>query len=585
MESLERVAPLIDTSIYSQRQMASNATEEQLSAGPVGPLRVGLLVDSMTQPAWVERALRRVIETGTGEFVLVVRNASSTIAPERSSRLATWWKNRRYLLHAAYQRIDTMGLRVTPDPFKPVDLSSLLNGVPVMDVAPGQKKVSDVFEPKDVEAIRSARLDVLVRLGFRILRGDILNVARLGVWSYHHGDNERYRGGPACFWEVLEGNPLTGTILQRLTESLDDGEVLYRSWGATNVLSVSRSRPQIYWKSAEFLARALRNAQLGIRQNREEQGPSPYGQRLYVAPTNRQMAAGAVKLAYRRTRAKLRSLSSIDQWFLAYRYTNGVSESNRAPDLSPFRFSPIYPPKDRFWADPFLFRVSGATYVVFEDFSYATNRGVIAAFEMGPEGPKGKPEVVLGCDYHLSYPFVFWWRGSHFMIPETVDSRRVELYRLVKAPHEWTLEAVLLDGIALADCTLAEIDGRWWMFANTADEGASFWDELHLFHAPSPLGPWTPHRQNPVVSDVRSARPAGTLFERSGAWYRPSQDSAGGYGSSTNIQRIVRLSPLEYEETTVGRLTPGWQPGLTGVHTVNALGGLTLIDARRRIRK
>jgi hypothetical protein len=58
-----------------------------------------------------------------------------------------------------------------------------------------------------------------------------------------------------------------------------------------------------------------------------------------------------------------------------------------------------------------------------------------------------------------------------------------------------------------------------------------------------------------------------------------------GYGSATNIQRIVRLTPDEYEEVTVGKLLPEWQPGLTGVHTVNALGGLTLIDARRRIRK
>jgi hypothetical protein len=565
--------------------MASDATDEQFAAGRIAPLRVGLLVDSMTQPAWVERALRRVIDTGVGELVLVVRNASPSKAPPGRSRLATWWKNRKYLLHAAYQRIDSAGFAWKPDPFAPVDLSSTLKGVQVMDVVPEEKGVSDIIAARDIEAIRSARLDVLVRLGFRILRGEILNVARFGVWSYHHGDNQRYRGGPPCFWEVMEGDPITGTILQRLTESLDDGEVLYRSWGATNVLSVARSSPQIYWKSAEFLARAMRNAQLGIRPNRLEKEPSPYGQRLYVAPTNSEMAAGLARLAFRRTRAKMQSLVSVEQWFLAYRYTAGLPDENREPDLSPFRFRPIYPPNDRFWADPFLFRSGGATYVVFEDYSYSTKRGVISMLEIGPKGPVGTAQVVLSCDYHLSYPFVFDWRGSTFMIPETADAKRVEVYRLAKAPHEWTLEAVPLQGSSFTDCTLCEIGDRWWMFANTADEGASFWDELHLFHAPSPLGPWTPHRLNPVVSDVRTARPAGTLFQRGGAWYRPSQDSARGYGSATNIQRIVRLTPDEYEEVTVGKLLPEWQPGLTGVHTVNALGGLTLIDARRRIRK
>lgn len=545
---------------------------------------MGLLIDSMAQPAWVERALRRVQETGTGEFVLVVRNA--TTPPEvRRSRLATWWKNRKYLLHAAYQRLDSARMDVEPDPFVSVDISPLLTGAQTLDIVPSQTRHSDTFSASDIETIRAARLDVLMRLGFRILRGDILNVARFGVWSYHHGDNDRYRGGPACFWEVMEGEPVTGTILQRLTEALDDGEVLYRSWGSTNVLSVARSRPQIYWKSAEFLARALRNVQLGLNPVEQKKDPSPYGQRLYAAPTNTQMAGGLSRIFVRRARAKWLEMTSVEQWFLAYRVTKGVPDENREPDMSPFRFRPIYPPSDRFWADPFLLRADGATYVVFEDYSYASKRGVISAMEMGPDGPVGPSREVLRCDYHLSYPFIFTWRGSHFMIPETADARRVELYRAVKAPHEWTLESILMEDIALADCTVVEVGDRWWMFANSADAGASFWDELHLFHAPSPLGPWTPHRLNPVVSDVRTARPAGALFQRGGVWYRPSQDSSRGYGSATNIQRVVRLDQHAYEEVTVGKLLPAWQPGLTGVHTVNALGSLTMIDARRRIPK
>ena len=192
---------------------------------------------------------------------------------------------------------------------------------------------------------------------------------------------------------------------------------------------------------------------------------------------------------------------------------------------------------------------------------------------------------MLDRPYHLSYPFVFSWRGSEFLLPETADVGRVELYRAVRFPFEWTLESMPMEGVPLADCTLAEIDGRWWMFANSAVPGGSFWDELYLFHSTSPLGPWTPHRRNPVVSDVRAARPAGGLFRRGDAWYRPSQDSSGGYGSAINLQRIVRLDEHEYEERAVTQLTPDWRPGLLGTHTVNALGGLSVIDARRRLSK
>ena len=458
-------------------------------------------------------------------------------------------------------------------------------GIPRVNVVPSQTKNSDVIGAGDIDTIRKSRPDVLVRLGFRILRGEILTVATYGVWSWHHGDNERYRGGPPCFWEVLEGDPVTGTILQRLTESLDDGEVLYRSWGATNVFSVKRNYPEIYWKSAEFLARALRHVQLGARPIEAEGHPTPYGHKLYVTPTNLEMAVGISRMVTRRVRAKWQAMTSVDQWFLAWRRSAGVPDDNREPDLSPFRFRSIYPPSDRYWADPFPLRVDGTDYVVFEDLRYATERGVISALEIGPNGPVGPSQVVLSRDYHLSYPFVFTWKGTQFMMPETCDVNRVEVYRAVQPPYEWTLEAVVVEGTPLADCTLVELDGRWWMFANLAAPGASFWDELHLYHATSPLGPWVPHRLNPVVSDVRTARPAGALFQRGGTWYRPSQDSARGYGSATNIQRIVRLDAWGYEEKTVGKLLPNWRPGLSGVHTVNALGGLTMIDVRRAIRK
>ncbi|NUQ11006.1 MAG: hypothetical protein HUU26_01595 [Gemmatimonadaceae bacterium] len=558
--------------------MAPPDSEARPEAAPVERLRLGLLLDTLAQPAWVERALRRVIETGRAEFVLVVRNAAPA-GPRR--RLLAWWRGADQLLYGLFQRLDrARGLE--PDPFAPVDLSAMLRGVPVIDVSPRQSRVSDVIEEADLERIRRERPDVLVRLGFRILRGGILNAAPHGVWSYHHGDNHRYRGGPPAFWEVIEGNPVTGTLLQRLTEWLDDGEVLYRSWGATNLHSVARTQGEIYWKSSEFLARAVLRLAEGRDEASAPRDPVPYGHRLYVAPRNREMAAGMARLLGRRVRSKWASLTTHDQWFLAFRRRADLAPSNREPDLAPFRFTPIYPPRDRYWADPFPMRAGGADYVLFEDYPYATRRGVIAALELGAGGPVGSPQVILERDYHLSYPFVFEWKGVTFLMPETADAHRLEVYRATRPPMEWTLEAVPIEGVRVADATLAEIGGRWWMFTNQAVPGASFWDELFLYHGPTPLGPWTPHRRNPIVSDVRRARPAGGLFQRGGHWYRPSQDCSARYGGAVNIHRIVRLDESSYEECTVGRLLPDWRPGLHGVHTVNALGGLTVLDALRR---
>jgi hypothetical protein len=192
---------------------------------------------------------------------------------------------------------------------------------------------------------------------------------------------------------------------------------------------------------------------------------------------------------------------------------------------------------------------------------------------------------VLERPYHVSYPFVFQWNGAWYMIPETLERRAVELYRATRFPDEWELDRTLLSDIAAADATVAEIDGRWWMFVALMQPGAMEAAVLHLYHADTPLGPWQPHARNPLKIDACSARPAGPLFRHNGRWYRPGQYGVPTYGSATVVHRIDELTPTSFREVEVSRLTPTWRPGLNGTHTLAAAGGLTVIDARRVRRK
>ena len=74
------------------------------------------------------------------------------------------------------------------------------------------------------------------------------------------------------------------------------------------------------------------------------------------------------------------------------------------------------------------------------------------------------------------------------------------------------------------DATIHTQDGRIWLFAGISNGRYSNSDEVAIFFADRLTGPWAPHRNNPVVSDVRCARPAGALFCRAGKLIRPSQD-------------------------------------------------------------
>src|SRR5437016_5781577 len=118
-----------------------------------------------------------------------------------------------------------------------------------------RKDLSTDFSENDLDAIRSAKLDVILRFGFRIIKGEILRAAKYGVWSFHHGDNDFYRGGPALFWEIWETNPVSGSVLQILNEQLDGGQVIYKSLASTHRYSLFLNRNAVYWKTAAFVTR------------------------------------------------------------------------------------------------------------------------------------------------------------------------------------------------------------------------------------------------------------------------------------------------------------------------------------------
>src|SRR5262249_41418777 len=84
-------------------------------------------------------------------------------------------------------------------------------------------------------------------------------------------------------------------------------------------------------------------------------------------------------------------------------------------------FTPYLAPRDRYWADPFLFRQNGTTHLFFEDFQPRRARGEIAWAAVGADGrlpPTLEPEIVLSCGHHLAYPLVFEHRGSIYLMPD-----------------------------------------------------------------------------------------------------------------------------------------------------------------------
>lgn len=300
----------------------------------------------------------------------------------------------------------------------------------------------------------------------------------------------------------------------------------------------------------------------------------------------RYTAVAVLAFAARQFRIKL-VRQAVKRAFRENHWLLAMARANERDDfLALDHVVPVELASTSYFADPFLYEAGGTRYLFAEEFPYGTRRGVIVCAVLGADGRPGAFRRVLERPYHLSYPFVFQDAGMHYMVPETSHNATVELYRAAAFPERWELDTILMENTSLADATLIKRGELWWMFGSARSFGGSSQDELVAFHSPSLRGPWTPHRRNPLVSDVRAARPAGRFVEWSGRLFRPAQDCEDGYGAAVVWSEILELSPDTFRERRIARWPGSAFGDYSGLHTYDALGDIAVIDLkRRRVRK
>ena len=555
-------------------------------------LKVGLLIDSYDQAAWSAKMFDNIIESDFAEISLVILN-DTPVAPTNHSVIQKISKNSDRLFSLVTHKLadfvyNKLIERNTQLPASDANtnVKDRLRDFPTIQVEPDKKGLSEYFPTSDIEEIKAYDLDILVRAGFGILRGEILTAAAYGIWSFHHGDNLVNRGGPAGFWESFENWPETGSILQILSEDLDNGQVLYRSYSCTDSLSIKDNKNNYYWKTLTFMTRKMQELHRDgaevffSKVKADNEKPVFYSERLYTKPTSSEYA----NLVWRKLNEKIATIIKnrlfLEQWILMFHIKEEFSSSL-------WRYQKLIPPKDRFWADPHIIYKNDKYYIFFEELLYSTEKGHISLIEMDQTGHYSEPKVVLDLPYHLSYPFVFEHENEYYMIPESLQNKTIELYKCIGFPDQWEFQMNLMEDIYAVDTTAFYHEGKWWLFANGVEtEGTSSWDELYLFSSENLLSQnWAPHKNNPVVSDCKNSRPAGGIFTQGDKIYRPSQNCSFRYGYGFNINEILKLDDQEYTEKTVSEVRPNWDKNILGTHTFNRVNQLHVIDAILKRRR
>ena len=158
--------------------------------------------------------------------------------------------------------------------------------------------------------------------------------------------------------------------------------------------------------------------------------------------------------------------------------------------------------------------------------------------------------VAVEESFHLSFPYLFEYRGELYMCPESSANRDIRIYKCVEFPLRWNLEKVIMPNVSAVDTMLFERAGKWWMLTNTGSaQIGDFQLELSIFSAKSPFeDQWVPHPQNPIFVDASRARNAGLIREGDRLFRVAQRQGFDFYGKSTTVNEIIQLDDSNYVE-------------------------------------
>lgn len=521
---------------------------------------------------WQKACYLRLINSGLAKNVLWIIETETIVSQSFAKRFIHYpW--RKFLFRKYYK------FCLKPDGFHKTTLPKIQAGIPEIHCSTIRKgKFSEYFSAVDLKTIQSYQPDFILKFGFGIIRGEILQGTKYGVWSFHHGDEQKYRGVPAGFHEIMQNDPKTASILQRLTETLDGGIILRKGYFKTINHSWSANLNQAFNLSLGWPTDVCREILSQKTFPAATEGVSTHAP-VYKEPENFSMLLFLMKVLFNKVRFHLNEI------FLAENWQTGVvrNGTKNITEEQSYRIEPksvhwlSANKRNSYRADSFAFDQGDHLLLLFENYNYRQQKANLMGCTFHKQNQTfGEVTESLSEPWHLSYPFLFQKDDQILCVPESLSHGAVELYQLNPETLKLNHLRTLIPDLEAADGTLVNHMNRWYFFFTPTHATNT---ELHIWHADSLEEPFVPHVLNPVKSDVSSARPAGPFFTHQGKLYRPAQGNARTYGGKVIINEIKILSEGEFLEERANVIIP--PQGYSGIHTLSFAGDFLFFDVKK----
>ena len=245
----------------------------------------------------------------------------------------------------------------------------------------------------------------------------------------------------------------------------------------------------------------------------------------------------------------------------------------REKALSPVQWLK-HPYRDRWFADPFILKVTNNEIVVFvEECPMENPKGIICELVIDRKTMHLRERyVMLEKDTHLSYPAIIRHEGKVYVYPENGASGKLNIYEYDEANHRLVNPVCILEE-AVADATIIQNNGEWFLSATRFPDTQS---HLYLYKSKYLFGPYEQMKEETIEDSFSCSRNGGNYFEAYNNLYRSAQDCSQRYGGALSIMSVNEVN-THHEEFAFKVHPLEGRYGL-GLHTINYKDGLCVID-------
>lgn len=518
-------------------------------------LKIGIIVDELSVKFPYSQIIKNLMNSGVGIDLVIYQKIEHRKASTYSD-----------LLFRGVRKLESFFFPKLKERF-----NFASEKIPILRVFPNISPSGFVYRysDTDLEKIRDYKLDVIVRAGSGILRGGILSHAsRLGIFSLHHGDPQRYRGGPPGFWEIIGRRRESGFMIQKLTADLDGGEVLYQDAILTSRV-YSKNLLNLYAASVDPFVSVLKsNSHLYGSQK----DVSVYSARLYTNPgvfDTLRYIYSVICYALQRTAGIL--FKRDWQWMIHY-FTSSLDRAELR------RGKILIPPRDRFYADPFPVERGGSSYIYFEELKYSARIGTISCYDV--RNDRYYRDVVRE-NFHLSFPVIFEFNNIMFMTVESSQNKDLRLYECLEFPDKWRLRTQLLRDAILLDPIVVKDQDQCYVIANSkkTSESAAFDLKVYALRYVAPHFKLIP--LDVVNSHHKGSRNGGYLYTGTRHIRVIQNADFDTYGKSISLLEF-NITGNQYSEKFVDHIDDLPVQGAKGIHTLNNAANFIVFDSVRR---